>query len=319
MTRYILRRLVFLVPTVVFVSVIIFALMNILPGDVAQMILIGPQGEGVAKAEDVAKLKAELGLDRPLPVQYASWIGNGLRGDWGDSFWLHKPVTHAIRSAFPVSAQLGLMAFVITAVVAVPIGIVSAVKQDTWMDYVGRLFAISFLSVPSFFLAVLSIIYLAKWFQWIPPRGYISLFKDPAGNLQQMVFPALIIGLTFSASTTRMVRTTMLEILREDYIRTARAKGLRERGVIWKHALRNAMIPVVTYWGVSLVTLITGSVLIEVVYGLNGMGRLTVDAIAQRDWPIVQAVILFIVTLTLTINLLIDLLYGVLDPRISLG
>jgi peptide/nickel transport system permease protein len=252
-------------------------------------------------------------------VQYFAWIGNGLRGDWGQSYWLHKPVTHVIAETFPVSMQLGVMAFIITAIVAVPIGILSAVKQDTWMDYAGRLFAISFLSIPSFFLAVLSIVFLAKWFQWVPPRGYINPLQDPVGNIEQMIFPAVILGLTFSASTTRIVRTTMLEVLREDYIRTARAKGLKEQRVIWRHALKNALIPVITYWGISLATLITGSVLIEVVYGLNGMGRLVYDAITQRDWPVVQTVILFIVVITLSINLVIDLLYGVLDPRISLG
>ena len=315
MHAYILRRVLSYVPVVFLVSIFAFGILRLIPGDVLMAQMQGARG---MSPEDLAKARHEMGLDRPVPVQYLSWIGNGLRGDWGTSYWLHKPVTDAIRSTFPVSAQLGGMAFLITAIVAVPIGILSAVKQDTWIDYAGRLFAISFLSIPSFFLAVLSIVYLAKWFQWTPPRGYISPLKDPAGNFQQMIFPALILGLTFSASTARMVRTTMLEVLREDYIRTARAKGLRDAGVIWRHALKNSMIPVITYWGVSLAALITGSVLIEVVYGLNGMGRLTVDAITQRDWPVVQTVILFIVIITLSINLIIDLLYGVLDPRISL-
>jgi peptide/nickel transport system permease protein len=263
------------------------------------------------------KARKELGLDRPVAVQYVSWIGNGLHGDWGNSFWLHEPVTKAIRDTFPVSLQLGVMAFFITVLVAVPIGILSAVKQDTFADYVGRMFAISFLSIPSFFIAILSIIFLARWFGWIPPRGFVNPFTDPWGNFQQMIFPAIILGLSFSASTARLVRTTMLEVLREDYIRTARAKGLSGTGVIWRHALKNALIPVITYWGISLSALITGSLLIEVVYGLNGMGRLTYDAINQRDWPIVQAAVLFFVVIALTMNLLIDLIYGVLDPRIQ--
>ncbi|MFN8558466.1 MAG: ABC transporter permease [Dehalococcoidia bacterium] len=315
MQAYIIRRVLSYIPVVFIVSIIAFGLLRLIPGDALMAQLQGARG---LSPEDLAKARQQLGLDRPLLVQYVSWIGNGLRGDWGTSFWLHKPVTAVIAQTFPVSLQLGLMAFVITTVVAVPLGIISAVKQDTWMDYVSRLFAISFLSIPSFFLATLTIVYMAKWFQWIPPRGYINFFGDPVNNLKQMIFPAIIVGLTFSASTTRMVRTTMLEILREDYIRTARAKGLREQGVILRHALRNALIPVITYWGVSLAALITGSVLIEVVFGLNGMGRLIVDAIAQRDWPVVQTVILFIVLVTLTINLVIDLLYGVMDPRISL-
>jgi peptide/nickel transport system permease protein len=315
MSTYIVRRVLSYVPVVLLVSIFTFFILRIIPGD-ALVAMMGER-QGLNNAE-LEAARAELGLDRPLIVQYLSWIGNGLRGDWGESFWLHKPVTAAIKDTFPVSLQLGLMAFVITALVGVPIGIVSAVKRDTLADYVGRIFAISFLSIPSFFLAILTIVFLAKWFQWIPPRGYINPFTDPVANFQQMIFPAIILGLTFSASTMRMVRTTMLEVLREDYIRTARAKGLVERGVILSHAMRNALIPVITYWAVSISVLITGSVLIEVVFGLNGMGRLTVDAINQRDWPVVQTTILFIVTVVLLVNLGLDLLYGVLDPRIKL-
>jgi peptide/nickel transport system permease protein len=316
MHTYIIRRLLEYIPVLFLVSIFTFAILRLIPGDALLAMMGERQGMDAA---DLAAARAEMGLDDPLIVQYLSWIGNGLRGDWGESFWLHKPVTEAIVETLPVSIQLGIMAFVITAVVAVPIGIVSAVKRDTFWDYAGRIFAISFLSVPSFFIAILTIVFLARWFQWIPPRGYISPIDDPWGNLQQMIFPAIILGLTFSASTMRLVRTTMLEVLREDYIRTARAKGLVERGVIWQHALRNALIPVITYWAVSLSVLITGSVLIEVVFGLNGMGRLTVDAINQRDWPVVQTTILFIVAIVLSINLLLDVVYGVVDPRIKLS
>lgn len=316
MQTYIIRRVLSYIPVLILVSLFTFFILRIIPGDALVSMMGERQG---MNSEEMKAARAELGLDRPLVVQYLSWMGNGLRGDWGESFWLHKPVTSAIIDTFPTSVQLGVMAFIITAIVAVPIGILSAVKQDTWMDYAGRLFAISFLSIPGFFIAILSIVYMAKWFGWIPPRGAFSPFTETKENMQQMIFPAIILGLTFSASTTRIVRTTMLEVLREDYIRTARAKGLKERGVVWRHALKNAMIPVVTYWGVSITALITGSVLIEVVYGLNGMGRLSVDAINQRDWPVVQTVILFIVLTTLFINLAIDLLYGVLDPRIQLS
>ncbi|MGE0540214.1 MAG: ABC transporter permease [Dehalococcoidia bacterium] len=316
MHTYIIRRLLEYLPVMFLVSIFTFCILRIIPGD-ALVAMMGER-QGMDQA-DLAAARAEMGLDRPLVVQYLNWIGNGLRGDWGESFWLHKPVTAAIKDTMPVSIQLGLMAFVITAVVAVPIGIVSAVKRDTFWDYAGRIFAISFLSVPSFFIAILTIVFLARWFQWVPPKGYISPIDDPWGNIQQMIFPAIILGLTFSASTMRLVRTTMLEVLREDYIRTARAKGLVERGVIWQHALRNALIPVITYWAVSLSVLITGSVLIEVVFGLNGMGRLTVDAINQRDWPVVQTTILFIVAIVLSINLLLDVVYGVVDPRIKLS
>lgn len=311
---YIMRRILAYVPVLILVSIFTFGILRVIPGD-ALLAMMGER-QGLDQTE-LNRAREELGLNDPLPVQYLRWIGNGLRGDWGESFWLHKPVTHAVADTFPVSVQLGVMAFVITALIGVPIGIISAVKRNTPADYLGRLFAISFLSVPSFFIAILTIVYMAKWFGWIPPRGYINPLTDPIANIQQMAFPAVILGLTFSASTMRLVRTTMLEIMREDYIRTARAKGLVERGVIWRHAMRNALIPVVTYWAISISALITGSVLIEVVFGLNGMGRLTVDAINQRDWPVVQTVILFIVVITLTINLLLDLVYGTLDPRIK--
>lgn len=313
MQTYVMRRMLSYIPVVALLSLFTFGILRAIPGDAITAMM----AEGGASEEEINRARAELGLDRPLVVQYLDWVGNGLRGDWGESYWLHQPVTQVILDRIPVSLQLGTMAFLVTLVVAVPLGVLSAVKQDTWMDYAGRLFAISFLSVPSFFTAILSIIFLSRWFGWIPPRGYVNPIEDPVANLQQMVFPALVLGLTFSASTTRLVRTTMLEVLREDYIRTARAKGLTERTVMWRHGMKNAMIPVVSYWGVSLTLLITGSVLVEVVYGLNGTGRLLVDAIEQRDWPVVQAAILFIGIGVLTINLLVDLTYGFLDPRIQ--
>jgi peptide/nickel transport system permease protein len=316
MGAYVARRIISYVPVVLLVSIFTFFILRVIPGDALVAMMGERQG---MKPEDMAQARAELGLDRPLIVQYLSWMGNGLRGDWGESYWLHKPVTEAIVDTFPVTLELGIFAFLITVVVAVPIGVLSAVKRDTVADYAGRLFAISFLSIPGFILAILTIILLGRWFHWLPPRGYINPLTDPLGNLSQMIFPAVILGLTFSAGTMRLVRTSMLDVLHEDYIRTARAKGMQERGVITKHALRNALIPMITYWGVSITALITGSVLIEVVFALNGMGRLTVDAINQRDWPIVQTVVLFFVFITLTINLLVDLLYGALDPRIKLS
>jgi peptide/nickel transport system permease protein len=302
------------IPVIVLVSLFTFAILRLIPGDVLVAQLGGARG---MSEEEMAKARHDLGLDRPLPIQYLSWIGNGLRGDWGQSYWLHKPVTAAIAQAFPVSFQLGLMAFLITALVAVPIGILSAIRQDSWVDYVGRIFAISFLSIPSFFTAILTITFLSRWFHWIPPRGYISFFEHPRANLDQMILPALVLGLSTAAGTARLTRTTVLEVMREDYVRTARAKGLREQRVIWQHVLRNAMPPVIVYWGISLATLVTGAVLIEVVYGLSGMGRLLVDAIAQRDWPVVQTGVLFIVVMTLVLNLIADLVQAAMDPRIK--
>jgi peptide/nickel transport system permease protein len=316
MQTYIFHRVLAYIPVVLLVSLFTFGILRLIPGDVLVAQLGGAQGMSAA---DMAKLRHGLGLDRPLPVQYLDWMGNGLRGNWGQSYWLHKPVTDAIAQAFPVSAELGGFAFAITVIVAVPLGILSAVRQDTLADYLGRLFSISFLSIPSFFTAIMTIVFLSEWFHWIPPRGYISLLQHPTANLAQMIVPAIVLGLSTSAGTARLTRTTVLEVMREDYVRTARAKGLREQGVIWRHVLRNAMPPVVVYWGVSLTALITGAVLLEVVYGLNGMGRLLVDAIAQRDWPVVQTGVLFIVVLTLTLNLVIDLVQGMMDPRIKIG
>lgn len=316
MQMYVIRRLLASIPVVFLISVFTFGILRLIPGDVLVAQLGGARG---MSEEELAKARHDLGLDRPLPVQYVTWIGNGLRGNWGDSYWLHKPVTEAIAQAFPVSFQLGLMAFIVTVTVAVPLGIVSAVKQDTVVDYLGRLFSISFLSIPSFFTAILTITFLSRWFHWLPPRGHISFFQHPLDNLEQMILPAVVLGLSTAAGTARLTRTTVLEVLREDYVRTARAKGLREQRVIWRHVLRNAMPPVVVYWGVSLTALITGAVLLEVVYGLSGMGRLLVDAIAQRDWPVVQTGVLFIVVLTLALNLMADLVQAAMDPRIKVG
>jgi peptide/nickel transport system permease protein len=314
MQTYIARRILACIPVVALISIFTFGILRLIPGDVLVAQLGGAQG---MSATEMGTLRHQLGFDRPLPVQYLDWIGGGLRGDWGQSYWLHKPVTQVLAQAFPVSAELGVMAFVVTIVVAVPLGIISAVRQDTWVDHFARLFSISFLSVPSFFTAILTITFLSRWFHWIPPRGYIDFFHHPTLNLEQMILPALVLGLSTSAGTARLTRTTVLEVMREDYVRTARAKGLKEEGVIWRHVLRNAMPPVVVYWGVSLSALVTGAVLIEVVYGLSGMGRLLVDAIAQRDWPVVQTGVLFVVVLTLLLNLLIDLLHGAMDPRIK--
>ena len=316
MYTYIMQRLFAALPVLLLVSIFTFAILRLIPGDVLVAQLGGARGMSAA---ELAAARRDLGLDRPLPIQYFQWVGNGLLGDWGSSYWLHKPVTAAIGRALPVSLELGALSFLISIAIAVPIGILSAIRQDTWMDYVGRLFSIAFLSIPSFFTAILTITFLSRWFHWIPPRGSISLFSDPWGNIQQMALPALVLGLSTAAGTARLTRTTVLEVLREDYVRTAHAKGLRERRVIWRHVLRNAMPPVVAYWGVSLTALVTGAVLIEVVYGLSGMGRLLVDAIAQRDWPVVQTGVLFIVVFTLVLNLVADLLQGVLDPRISLS
>ncbi|GMU40754.1 MAG: peptide ABC transporter permease [Chloroflexota bacterium] len=313
MQRYLIRRLIFMVPTLIFVTIAVFSLIRVMPGDyiTAQM--------GESRGADPAfieQLREELGLNEPAPIQYVKWLGGIVTGDWGTSYWQNKPVTEVIRGALPSSIQLGLMAIIIGIAISVPIGVIAAVKQDTWMDYTGRMIAIAGVSMPNFFLATLIIIYGARWLGWFPPQGYQSPFSDPWGNLQQFGPGAIVLGAALSAQNMRMIRTTMLETLRADYVRTARAKGLREGVVIFRHAFRNALIPVVTLLGFQIITTVGGSVLVETVLGINGIGRNFIGAVTQRDYPLVQGILLVIITTTLMVNLLVDLSYSWLDPRI---
>jgi peptide/nickel transport system permease protein len=242
---------------------------------------------------------------------------NGLTWDWGESYWLHRPPPVALKEALPVTIELTALALIVSLLVAFPVGILSAVKQDTKVDYAGRLFAIAGLSLPSFFVGTMLLIFLGVYLpSWVPKVRTISLFDDPLGNLKQFIFPALILGLALSASNMRMIRSSMLEVLREDYIRTARAKGLAERVVVYRHALKNAIVPVITILGNQLHALIGGAVVVEVIFNMRGVGRLTLDSILQRDYPVLQFNVLFIALVTVFINLSIDLIYGWLDPRI---
>ena len=314
MQRYIIRRLAFMVPTLLFVTVAVFALVRIMPGDYITAQMAESRG---ADPEFLDKLRAELGLDEPAPLQYFKWMGGIVTGDWGTSYWQNKPVLEVIRHALPVSAQLGTMAIVLAIVVSIPLGVVGAVKQNSWPDYTSRMFAVVGISIPNFFLATLVIIYGAKWFGWFPPQGYRSPLTDLSGNLQQMVPAAVILGMILMAQNTRLLRTTMLETLRADYVRTARAKGLNERTVIFRHAFRNALIPVVTLLGFQIITTVGGSVIVEQVLGINGIGQNFIGAVQQRDYPLVQGILLVIITTTLVVNLLVDLSYSFLDPRIK--
>jgi peptide/nickel transport system permease protein len=318
MVGYICRRLVFLVPTVLFVSIIIFMLMHILPGDVAHMVLVGPQGEGVAKAEDVAKIKAELGLDRPLPVQYADWMLGVVTLDVGRSLWSHEPVFHELGKRFPLSLQLALMSTTIAILIAIPTGVIGAVRQGTWLDYVSRVFAITGLSMPNFWVGTLIILFLVYNFNWTPPLGYVGLMEDPFKNLQQLVWPAVALGYGQAAIISRMMRSSLLEILREDYVRTAHAKGLKPSSVIVRHAIRNALLPVVTLATIQFGYILGGTVVMESVFSLPGVGRYLVDAIAHRDLPVVQTLVLLFAMIFVLINLFTDVVYTKLDPRIRL-
>ena len=316
MLRYITRRLILLVPTVLFVSAIIFALMNILPGDVARMILVGPTGEGATRPEDIARLREQLGLDRPLPVQYADWLWGVVRLDVGNSLWSSEPVFSELRRRFPLSIELALLASVFSILIAIPSGVISAVRQGTWMDYVTRIFSIMGLSLPNFWVGTLIILFLVYRFGWTPPLGYVGFFEDPWKNIQQVIWPALALGYGQAAIISRMTRSSLLEVLREDYVRTARSKGLAEWTVIVRHAIRNAMLPVVTLSAIQFGYILGGTVVMETVFSLPGVGRFLVDAIAHRDYPVVQTLVLLFAVIFVVINLIVDIVYTKLDPRI---
>lgn len=315
--QYIARRLLVLVPTLALISIIIFAIMRVLPGDVATMILMGPGGDaGAARPEDVAKIKNELGLDRPLPVQYADWMAGLLRLDAGRSLWSREPVVTEIRRRLPLTMELALLTTVISMAVAIPTGVVAAVKQGTWLDYVSRVFAIIGLAMPNFWVGTLIILLLVYLFDWSPPLGYVDFFADPVRNLQQLIWPAVALGYAQAAVVSRLTRSSLLEVLREDYVRTARSKGLRERRVVLRHALANAMLPIITVAAVQLGFVLSGSAVLETVFTLPGVGRYLIDGIGHRDYPVVQTLVLLFALLFVLINLAVDMLYAVLDPRI---
>ena len=313
MGRYIIRRIIVAMPSLAIVTVLIAGLLRLQPGDVVMARL---SESGYLTQEDVDEMRAELGLDKSFPVQYVDWVTGVLQGDLGVSLWTGRDVLETLATRSRVSIQLALMSMVVAICTAIPLGIISAVKQDSWMDYIARLFSITGLSVPDFFLATMLLYVLSVWVGWLPDFGYTPPWEDPWANMQAFVFPALIVGYRLSAITARMTRSAMLEVLRQDYVRTARAKGLVERIVIFKHALRNALIPVITIIGSQLTFLLGGLVIIEVVFSLPGVGTLGFEAIQVRDYPVVQGVVFFTAILFIVSNLLVDLSYAIIDPRI---
>ncbi|MGH2587044.1 MAG: ABC transporter permease [Dehalococcoidia bacterium] len=319
MLRYLTRRLIVLVPTLLLVSLIIFGLMHILPGDVATMILMGPTGESGARPEDIAKITKELGLDRSLPVQYADWMLGVITLDAGDSLWSNEPIFREIGRRLPLTLELALLSTLVSLLVAIPTGIVAAVWARSWLDYSARVFAIAGLTLPNFWVGTLIILFLVYQFGWTPPLGYTGFFEDPWRNLQQLIWPALALGYYQAALVSRMTRSSLLEVLREDYVRTARAKGLREWAIIGRHALRNSLLPVVTLAAIQFGYTLGGTIVMETVFNLPGVGRYLVDAIAHRDYPVVQTLVLIFAVTFALINLLVDLLYTRLDPRIRYG
>jgi len=265
---------------------------------------------------ELAKLRKELGLDRPYTEQYALWLWQMVSFNPGYSIFTNEPIAVSLRKAIPVTLELAALSMVIGLVVAVPIGVLSATRQDSASDYAGRVVAVSGLSFPDFWLGTLVITFAAIWFHWIPPIGYVSFWESPWRNLQQFLLPAAVLGFRLSAATMRMTRSTVLEVLREDYVRTAWAKGLGGRIVVYKHALKNALIPVVTIVGGQLGVLLAGTVVVETIFALPGMGRLTVEAILYRDYPVVQTNVMLVAATLVTLNLVVDLTYAWLDPRI---
>ena len=311
MRNYVLRRLVIAIPSLLIASLIVFVLPRLIPGDVVQLML-----EEKAYGKDLDDLRAKLGLDRPIPVQYAAWIGKIARGDFGESLWTRRPVVGELARRLPVTLMLGGMAIAVAIVIGIPIGILSAVRQDGVLDFFGRSAAILGLSIPGFVQAIVVILLPAMWWGWTPLMRFVDVSTDPTGYLLQFVLPAIILGIASAAAIMRLTRGMLLEVLRQDYVRTAWAKGLRERVVVLKHSLKNAIIPVVTVLGLQVAQIAGGAVIIETIFGLPGMGQFLVDSIVQRDYPVIQGINLLIVMIIVTINLLVDLTYAVIDPRI---
>lgn len=312
--EHILRRMVQMIPTLLGLTLAVFLVMRVIPGDAAVAML-----EESPTAAQKDAIRAELGLDKPIHEQYLKWMAGLMRGDMGTSFWTNQPVLTEIKRAAPVTIELGLLAAFTAALVGIPVGILSAVKQNTAFDYVGRSVSIMALSIPNFWLGTLAIVLPAIWFGWVPPTTYRPIWEAPLHNLGQFWMPTLVTGLSASGALTRMTRSAMLEVLREDYVRTAQAKGLAPGVIIRRHALKNAMIPVVTMFGTLLAGMLTGAVITETLFNLPGFGRLTIDAISQRDYPLIQGAVLLFGVTYVVINLVIDLSYVMLNPRIRLG
>ena len=313
MYKYVARRLLMALPVLVLSSLIVFGLMRVMPGDALTSLMAE---SGYVGDKELKKLRKDLGLDLPYYQQYLVWVWQMVSLNPGDSIFTNEPIPVALKKAIPVTLELAALAMVLGLVIAIPIGVLSATRQDTASDYVGRVVAVSGLSLPDFWLGTLVITFAALWFHWIPPIGYVSLWESPWRNLQQFLLPAAVLGFRLSAATMRMTRSTVLEVLREDYVRTAWAKGLEGRIVVYKHALKNALIPVVTIVGGQLGVLLAGTVVVETIFALPGMGRLTVEAILYRDYPVVQTNVMLVAGTLVSLNLLVDMTYAWLDPRI---
>jgi peptide/nickel transport system permease protein len=303
-----------MLPTLFGVAVLVFFMLRVAPGDIVELKYAG--SGTFAPKEALDRERVQLGLDKPLVHQFATWIIGIARLDFGNSMWTGRPIIDEVKIRLELSLQLALMATWVAILLAVPLGTLAALKQDTWIDYAVRIFSIGGLSMPSFWLGIVMILAFLILFKWLPPLTFTSFWVDPWANLSQLIWPALAIGYRYSAMATRMTRSAVLEVLREDYVRTARAKGLWERAVVVKHALRNALLPIVTVIGLEFAFLIGGLVVTEQVFNLNGIGMLFVESITRRDYTMTQTLVLLVSFVFIFMNFLIDLLYAWLDPRI---
>jgi len=313
MLAYILRRFALLVPVLFGVSIVVFTLIRLIPGDPASIAIGVDRRLSEEQRENVRK---SYGLDQPLPVQYAKWMGHIVRGDLGNSLRTRRPLSEELKLRIPVTLQLAMMAAVIGTIPAVAVGVLAAVKRNSWADYATTIVTLVGISVPNFLLATLLVLCFSFWLKWLPPIGFKKFTVDPVQNIKTMIMPAIALGLPLAAVIMRNTRSAVLEVLSQDYVRVARAKGLASNAVLTRHVLRNASIPIITVAGIQFATLLGGTIIIERIFGLPGVGRYIYDAISNRDYPVVQGVTLVISTMFVIISVLVDILYAVSDPRL---
>ena len=319
MQAYIAKRGLLFIPTVVLVTILVFVILRIVPGDPALLLLAGEEGLSNYSEEQLQKLRAELGTDKPIYIQYVKWVGGLFRLDFGDTFTTstsRTPVSKDLKQKFPITLELTIMAVLMASIIAIPLGVLSAVRQDTIADYATRIITIAGIALPNFWVGIMMIFFLVRYFGWFPPLGYADLWEDPWKNLQQLILPAIALGFSNMAFVGRMTRSTLLEVFREDYIRTARSKGLAERVVIYRHALKNALLPVITVSGAQFGVLLGGTVIIEQIFLVPGIGRSLIVGVNQRDYATVQAIVFILTVAVLVVNMALDLVYAWLNPRI---
>ena len=323
MYKYIVKRVLLMIPTLIGAAVLVFFILRLIPGDVCELRLAG---SGLyADPAEIELCRTNLGLNDPIPVQFADFVWGFFILDLGDSMWTGKPITFEIGLRFQLSLQVAFMATFVAVLISIPLGTISAIKQDTWIDYVVRVFSIAGIAIPSFWLGIMIILGLLILTQkflgepWMPPIEYVSPFEDPLGNMAQLIWPSVATGYRYSAVATRMTRSALLEVLREDYIRTARAKGLLEKVIINRHALKNSLLPVVTVIGIEFAFLMGGLVVTEQVFNLNGLGKLFVESVLNNDYTMTQALVMIVVAVFVFTNFVVDLFYAWLDPRIRYG